>query len=59
MKYLSCMFRQSIDFGGLGLWCLTPFSTVFQIKSGHSILIDRDRMVIGFTTVYAIGAYHH
>jgi len=28
----------------------------FKIFRGHS---GRDRMVVGFTTTYAISAYHH
>jgi hypothetical protein len=44
----------------------TTFSTVFQLyrvgftfhntAGGHR---GRDRMVVGFTTIYAISAYHH
>ena len=37
----------------LGLWYLTPLSTIFQLYRG------RDRMVDRSTTSYAISAYHH
>jgi hypothetical protein len=30
--------------------------TAYTCKWGRH---DRDRMVVGFTTTYAIGAYHH
>ena len=35
-------------------WCCKGFRIVIR-KEGH----DRDRMVVGFTTTYAISAYHH
>jgi hypothetical protein len=32
---------------------------IYTIKRLHSELWGRDRMVVGFTTTYAISAYHH
>jgi hypothetical protein len=43
--------------------CLSPrgFSCLFQIKPQcfQNIYRDRDRMVVEFTSIYAIRSYHH
>jgi hypothetical protein len=54
---------------GLGLWCLMPFSTIFQLFTRRQDLLTKtqvaivycgcDRVVVGFTTAYAISTYHH
>ena len=36
------------------------FWTYLTLQDKHNICVyDRDRMVVGFKTTYAIGAYHH
>jgi hypothetical protein len=38
-----------------------PLSTIFQLYCGSQIWghRGRDRMIVGFTTIYEISAYHH
>jgi hypothetical protein len=60
--------------GFMGLWYLTPLSTIFKIyrssqfigggnRRKHlpdgSVHRCRDRILVGFTTTCAISAYHH
>jgi hypothetical protein len=43
-------------------WCLTQLSTIFQLYVSFSFNRARrghEGMVVGFTTTYAISAYHH
>jgi hypothetical protein len=50
------------DYPRLGLWCLTPLSTIFLCLSVTLDSRDRrghDHMVVGFRTTYAISGCHH
>jgi hypothetical protein len=34
-------------------------NTALALSNNHSLILCRDRMVFGFTTTYAISAYHN
>ena len=56
-SYLLLNYDIILGYGVLNYWYLLSLSVSFQLyRRGHS---SRDCMVAGFTTTYAIGAYHH
>ena len=42
----------------VGLWCLMPLPTKFCLYCDGWGYHGRERMVVGFITIYAISAYH-
>jgi hypothetical protein len=44
---------------GLGVWCWTPLSTIFQLYRRGQFYWWRKLDYVGFTTTYAISAYHY
>jgi len=54
---------RNIDISGVLSWHCLYSQFVLEFHTGLHIFIwgrcSRDRMVVGFTTTYAISAYHH
>jgi hypothetical protein len=43
---------------GLGLWCLTPLSTIFQLYRGGNALINSEKLLVLYVKMLIFHLYH-
>jgi len=36
--------KETLDFQGVGVWCLTPLSTIFQLHRGGHLIFSQNSL---------------
>jgi hypothetical protein len=55
----ACLAEEQFSEADLNNFMKNKYNTFFYIPSSYKTIVTRGLMVAGFTTTYAISAYHH